>query len=90
MSAETGPKTEIQKWEYLFLGINVGNEYQLKVCSINGNDQKDWIKGISVYDYSNKLGEDGWEMVETSINEHNHPAFHGGGLLLLIFKRPKV
>lgn len=66
----------MQKWEYLTLDF-----YEMRARQVNGHEFPNWKK-ISLFDYLNTLGNDGWEMVGTLTS--NNYTFG-----LLFFKRPK-
>jgi len=52
----------MQKWEYLFVvGDFSGGAWRPRV--INGKVIEDWKKGPTIYEASNQLGEQGWELV---------------------------
>ena len=66
----------MQKWEYLFVSIRNSN-YNIipHAYTINGNKVENWEKTETLYEYCNKLGNEGWELVAMDGN--------------LVFKRPK-
>lgn len=74
----------MQKWEYRF----VNTEWRVDawyVLSVNGQEAGDWRVDETIYEYANRIGEDGWELVAAPytadvINNHRPR---------LIFKRPK-
>ena len=74
----------MQKWEYLFIDANwVNNEWRVK--HINGEKYAIGKTTITIYDYANQIGEDGWELISApyTADEFNNPTPR------LVFKRPK-
>lgn len=52
----------MKKWEYLFLTAEKINKvWQPRF--VDGAELGNWDKGPNLYEYSNKLGEEGWELV---------------------------
>ena len=56
------------KWEYLSAYVEATVNFNLyssvrKVRAINGNELDNWKNGLSVYEYFDQLGEQGWEMI---------------------------
>lgn len=73
----------MQKWEYLFVTCEYDNK-QWRPQYINGVELKNW-QNITLYEYSNKLGDDGWEIVNiTSQGEGNFTYIYRA-----VFKRLK-
>ena len=68
----------MQKWEYLFVGFTPHNNTQYP-WAVNGHEIKNWKQGVTLVEYCNELGEQGWELVGE--------AEHTG---CLIFKRPEA
>lgn len=71
----------MQKWEYLFVRVDyfAGD---LRAQSANGEELRDRNINLPLYEYANKIGEEGWELVNLNFN----PAYGYG---FLTFKRPK-
>ncbi len=66
------------KWEYLILDYGLN-----KARSVNGHEIPSWQRqSLSLADYINKLGEDGWEMTG-SLTADDYTFGR------LFFKRPK-
>ena len=74
----------MQKWEYLFVSAEQSDEYRVRY--INGKEVPDWKVGDNIYDFANKLGEEGWELVSAPYTA-SAPNWATGRL---IFKRPKT
>ena len=53
----------MQKWEYLFVIAKAAPDLEVRPTRINGQKIADWEKGPLLYDYINKLGDEGWELV---------------------------
>jgi hypothetical protein len=72
----------MQTWEYLFASLDY-HEGQWRVKFVNGDQVSRW-ESITVYDYVNKLGSEGWELVAApfSIGSNEYG-------WRLCFKRPK-
>ena len=73
----------MQKWEYLFVHYERSGEGMIleKPHLVNGQPLTDKTKIPNLYDFSNYLGDQGWEMVAAP-----NPGERYGRL---IFKRPK-
>ena len=57
----------MQKWEYLFLTVfRVGDVW--KVGIVNGKEIPKWIQGVSLYDFVNERGEEGWELISANFS----------------------
>lgn len=71
----------MQQWEYLFVSCSSasGNISRLEVDAVNGDSSQRY----SMYQYSNYLGSQGWEMVGlTPLGSYS--------VLHVAFKRPKA
>ncbi len=52
----------MKKWEYLFLTAEKNNKvWQPRF--LNGKEIEDWDTGPNLYDYTNCMGNKGWELV---------------------------
>lgn len=52
----------MQKWEYRFVSTTwQGDEW--RVLSVNGQAIGEWRSDETIYDYANRIGEEGWELV---------------------------
>lgn len=73
----------MQKWEYLFL-ITDSRKNDLPRF-LNGREIKDWQRGLSLVEFTNQLGEQGWELVSSQ------PHYYGASVeeVRMVFKRPK-
>ena len=76
----------MQKWEYLQLvyygdGYDDADEQSTITIFINNSEAVSKFKLSELHIYLNKLGRDGWEMVNFTPNtEHAYPTYY--------FKRP--
>ena len=64
----------MQQWEYKFLIASWHDGWKIEM--VNGETLTDWEYGLSMYDYLNQLGAQGWEIVSmqyfTSFNQEGH------------------
>lgn len=51
----------MQKWEYISVEIEDGHPRY-----VNGQELRDW-KRLGMHDFSNRLGDEGWELVSASV-----------------------
>ena len=52
----------MNKWEYLFLTAEkINKKWQPRF--VDGKELANWDTGLNLYDYANKLGSEGWELV---------------------------
>ena len=79
----------MQKWEYLFLTCEYHND-DWRPRYANGEEVGDlsrqWSE-MTLYEFSNLLGEKGWELVDFMTDRNR---FGNTEVFRLIFKRPKV
>jgi hypothetical protein len=57
----------MQKWEYLFVFAAItsdGGEFRPRF--VNDEELNDWQAGPTLYEYSNQLGESGWELLASN------------------------
>ena len=86
----------MQKWEYLFVVANWEND-NWRIRYINGKEVANWKNGNTIYDYSNKIGDEGWELVVApyaltatlDLSAIDGYKLNSGSYPRLIFKRPK-
>ncbi|MBW4496443.1 MAG: hypothetical protein KME26_25870 [Oscillatoria princeps RMCB-10] len=72
----------MQKWEYLFVRLDYfAGDLRPKLA--NGKELPAQDGGISLHEYANQAGEEGWELVGM-----NYTPTYGYGFL--VFKRPKL
>jgi len=78
----------MQKWEYTFV-LCEETEKVWRPRYVNQQELEDWENGSTMIEFSNQLGEQGWELV--SSNAVLTTTIHGVQLtsLRMIFKRPK-
>jgi len=55
----------MQKWEYLFLTAEKATGKWFPRFA-NGTELENWNTGPSLYDYSNQIGSEGWELVSVN------------------------
>ena len=71
----------MQKWEYLFASLaRTKDDWAIRY--VNGVEVKNW-ESTKLYDYANKLGDDGWELVDATHTTGSQYFWR------LVFKRPK-
>ena len=54
----------MQKWEYLFVFASItsdGGDFHPRFA--NNQELDDWQAGPTMYEYANRLGESGWELL---------------------------
>jgi hypothetical protein len=75
----------MQKWEYRFVNT-VWEGEAWRVLSVNGKDFGDWEMNETIYEYANRLGDEGSELVAAPYTADglNNPRPR------LIFKRLKL
>jgi hypothetical protein len=77
----------VQKWEYLFVTCEYYND-DWRPRYVNGQEVEDVARkwsDMTLYEFSNLLGEKGWELVDFMVDRS---AFGGKEVFRLIFKRP--
>lgn len=74
----------MQKWEYRFVNT-AWKDDNWCVLSVNGKELGDWEINETVYDYANRIGAEGWELISAPYTADglNNPRPR------LIFKRAK-
>ena len=74
----------MQKWEYMFVSAALKDK-EWRIKKINGKEQAIGKTTITLYDYANQMGDEGWELISApyTADEFNSPTPR------LIFKRPK-
>ena len=90
----------MQTWEYLFVFAAItsdGGEFRPRFA--NDQELDEWQKGPTLYEYSNQLGESGWELfschpiVFTHSNWQSFPETQTIAsdlrAIQMVFKRPK-
>lgn len=79
----------MQKWEYLFIVAGHANE-TWKAVIVNGKEIKDWKNGSPLYDFINKMGDEGWELVSMNYSPiFTQTAYVESDDYRLVMKRPK-
>ena len=69
----------MNNWEYMIVSpYDAGG--QLRPWKVNGSELTDWRRGPSIYEYINRLGGQGWELVMTR---------EGDFYSEMVFKRPR-
>lgn len=58
----------MQKWEYVFVECQ-GHGGQWRPKLVNGQELADWKKGPAIHEYSNQLGQQGWELVNLATGQ---------------------
>ena len=72
----------MQKWEYLFVNLNYANG-EWRARYVNGKELPNWKKE-TVYNYANKIGNEGWELVDAPYSIGSTDYYWR-----MVFKRPK-
>ena len=70
----------MQKWEYIFLISTINENGDWVPKRINGVVLPEWAVGKEMYEISNELGEQGWELVSIAVAENSYR---------IVFKRPR-
>ncbi len=79
----------MQKWEYIFIVAGRANE-TWKAVIVNGKEIKDWKNSAPLYDYINKMGDEGWELVSMNYSPiFTQTAYVESDDYRLVMKRPK-
>jgi hypothetical protein len=75
----------MQKWEYMYVSCAKTEQGDWKFAWVNGNQVPNWHAGRSIYQSSNDVGEQGWELASQDLQmEYNNLV-----AIRLVFKRPK-
>ena len=74
----------MKKWEYMFVSAALKDK-EWRIKKINGKEQAIGKTTITLYDYANQMGDEGWELISApyTADEFNSATPR------LIFKRPK-
>ncbi len=75
----------MQRWEYLFVTCIYHND-DWRPKYVNGQEVRDWKRGPSISEFSNRIGLDGWELVNLMTG---HTESGGTEAYRLVFKRPR-
>jgi hypothetical protein len=62
----------MQKWEYLYINSAFNQNHEWIPQWINGVELRDWANGPRMYEVSNQLGEQGWELVGIFVTEGSY------------------
>ena len=68
----------MQKWEYLFVSVDMVRGKR-RPRGVNGLKLHNWKQGPTIANYANQLGEEGWELIGSSVASFE-----------LVFKRLKL
>lgn len=68
----------MQTWEYIFVRVDMARGTR-RPRYVNGEQLQNWKQGVSISEYANELGSQGWELIGSSVAGFE-----------LIFKRPKA
>ena len=84
----------MQKWEYMFVvseWIAAFKKSRLRVRIVNGQQLPNWENGPSFFEFVNKLGEEGWEMVSAEgLQVTAEVPGTATSQPRMVFKRPKL
>ena len=56
----------MQQWEYYFVFATVTNDGEFRPRFANEEELDDWQAGPTLYEYTNQLGESGWELLASN------------------------
>jgi hypothetical protein len=71
----------MQKWEYLFIaGAHHKGAWRPRL--VDGEELRDWKRGPTIMEFSNKPSKEGWELVNLATTGYLHDTYR------LTFKRP--
>jgi len=65
MPSDARSKT-MQQWEYYFVFATVTNDGEFRPRFANEEELDDWQAGPTLYEYTNQLGESGWELLASN------------------------
>ena len=57
----------MQRWEYLFVVAEPHGAWGEEIWRarwVNGEELPNWRKGPTLHEYANRLGQEGWELVQ--------------------------
>ena len=77
----------MQRWEYTFVSCSFNKDTGFWHPSfVNEHKVQNWRQGMTIEEYSNHLGKEGWELVNLMVTA---PGEKGKGEgYRLVFKRP--
>jgi hypothetical protein len=80
----TAQEANMQKWAYAFIVCEQAKG-DWRPSYINAKEVYNWKEGETMYDYCNRSGSEGWELVNftTEFNDYAQPS-----RIRLCFKRP--
>jgi hypothetical protein len=56
----------MQKWEYYFVFATISEDGEFRPRFANEAELDDWKAGPTLYEYANRLGESGWELLASN------------------------
>ena len=71
----------MKNWEYLFLTAEKFDKVW-RPRFVNGQELTEWDTGPNLYDYTNKLGKQGWDLVTVNCQAKEDMTHHR-----FVFKR---
>ena len=74
---------DMQNWEYLFITCDYVND-DWHPRYVNSQELKDWKKTLPLPEFSNTLGQEGWELINLSTQGAGDKTY----IYRLVFKRP--
>jgi hypothetical protein len=72
----------MQKWEYTFVSCEHKKAWRPRW--VNDEELPNWKKGPTIYEFSNRLGREGWELVNLDTTSYRGSTY----TYRLTFKRP--
>jgi hypothetical protein len=78
----------MQKWEYTFVDCEDKNN-AWRPRYVNHQELEDWENGSTMIEFSNQLGEQGWELASSNLAMGFMWAEFKPLSIRMIFKRPK-
>jgi len=71
----------MKRWEYLFLTAEKFEKIWMPRF-VDGQEISGWDTGLTLYDYANHLGSDGWELISVNWQAKENMTHHR-----FVFKR---
>jgi hypothetical protein len=69
----------MRRWEYRFIMCHFHEHWRPRW--LDGEELSEWKDGPSMFEFSNQLGEKGWELISMHLVKNRYR---------MVFKRPKA